>query len=241
MVTFSQAQSRVKSYLLDVPEEAEPLIPVWINDAIRQAEHDGNYNFHYMRATAEYRAEAGNDVLQPIGSAPAKPADWKGRRADPYLKLGDDRDKEIDWAPSESEIIRHYDLDDPQDKGAPQFVLEEHMQFRVAPLPDDRATTGDGHYHVFIPYWRYSVALEESSDTHWLLENADLYVIYYAIAEGFGFNFDEAREQKYAREAAMQLEKARQVDKASRLDRRRELPFRTGVYGPTRRARRRSL
>jgi hypothetical protein len=157
-----------------------------------------------------------------------KPALWKEAGSAPWLAFDDGAVREIEWAPSESEMVRQYALDAD---GRPAFVLETDTELHVYPLPDGRADWPDEEYRVRLPYWSYSAALSAGADTNSLLQLAPWYVIFYAVAEGLVFNRDEQRAGVYQGKAETQFVRARVQDKRSRLPDRMTLVPRRGVFG----------
>lgn len=228
-MNFATIQTKVKDYLLDLPDETELLVPEWINFVIREAEDD--HNFRYMEAVEQYPTVEGNRDLG------LKPDRWKDFRGYPYLIRDDGGTSEIDWAASLSDMVRQYSDDPDVDKGAPQFLLQSEDSFDVYPYPDGQSDYTDGEYVLDVPYWRYSAELTADVDTNWLTDNYPWYVIFAAVSKGLVFNRDEQRAAGYVGMATDQYRRAVRKDKRSRLPDRMSLSVRPRVYGPGRQPR----
>lgn len=222
MPDLATLRQRVKDYLIDVPAETENLIDTWINKAARQAQE--KHNFWVMAENLSLTTTAG---VRTLGSLPA---DWKERRADPWLHFGTDGSAHIDWAVSEAQMIALYSEDDPDDKGEPVFILETGANFEVFPFPDGESRWDDGEYRVAIPYWAYLAELSQDGDTNWFTDNAEWYLLFFAVAEGMFFNREEERAAQYLQRATNEFERLRSQSKRSRLGRSETLAPQAGVY-----------
>jgi hypothetical protein len=230
MATFQEIRERVESYLLDDVPETNALIPAFVNDAVRKAEED--YNLTDMKRMLEVVTIEGARVLEAL------PADWKQRRDDPWVEQSSGAVHEIQWAPSQSEMLRQYGNSTEFDSGSPRFVLEEQNELWVYPLPDDRSSFSDGDYRLRIPYWGYSPELASNDDENYMTRKAEWYLIYYAVAEGFLKNQDERQAAIYQGKAAYRLQRFVNQDKRARLPRRMTLAPRRDVFGAGKRPRR---
>jgi hypothetical protein len=230
---FATAQTLTGQYINDLPADTQALIPVWINDAVRDAE--ARHNFRHMEAEHTFTTAV---AVHALGSKSALSREWKEARTAPWLQRDDGSRREVLWAPSQSEMVRQYSLDS-LDKGAPEFVLETEAGFSVFPFPDGEADWAGGEYRLHLPYWAYSPELTNPADTNPVL-NGDfgLYVVYFAAALGHVFNEDDERAAKYAGLGARYLQRAIGVDKRSRMPNRTTLVPRRDVYGPAIRPRR---
>jgi len=215
------ARQRVQDYIIDLSAETQALIDAWINEAVNAAEN--RYNFRYMEQTLARETVAGVRKLDD------KPALWKEAGSSPWLEYGDSAAREIEWGPSESEMLRQFSALD--DEGQPRFLLETDTELHVYPLPDGQSDWPDDEYRVRVPYWSYSATLSNNADTNSLLSQAPWYVIFYAVAEGLVFNRDEQRAGVYQGKAEAQFVRARSQDKRSRLPDRMTLVPRRGTFG----------
>lgn len=227
MPTFAELKSRVEDYVLDLPSETEALVGEWINKAMREAEE--RHNFRHMEAEASFTTVEGQRSLGD------KPDDWKEARTAPWLLFNDGDSREIAWAASESDMIRTYAVEDADDEGRPEFVLETPDGFEVYPFPDGRSDYSDDEYRVKIPYWARTDNLSGDNDTNWWTDEAHWYLTYAAVAEGMIFNREEERAQTYILKAENELQREVRLDKRSRLPRRLTLTRRGDVYGPGKR------
>lgn len=232
-MNFGEIEERVKSYILDLPEETDELVPDWINQAVREAED--RYNFRHMEATIQVQTVVGVRELTAPNSR------YKAQRADPFLLYKNGSTREIDWAPSQSDMLRQFPeaSEDPtRGAGAPQFLLEVYDEYESAyelhvyPLPDGNSDWANGEYRVRVPYWRYSVDLVDGGDTNFFTLNAPFYLIYRATSLGCEFNRDEQRGQYYLGKAEGEYQRIVGSAKRAKVGRRDELTIRTGVNGP---------
>lgn len=217
------ARQRVQEYVIDLPSETVGLIDSWINKAIRTAEE--RYNFRYMADVLSSTTVEGERKLDD------KPGLWKEAGSAPWLQRDDGSNRELEWAPSKSEMVRDFAVEDPDDKGSPRAILETADELRVFPFPDGESDYTDGEYRVRTPYWRFSEVLSSNEDTNALMTAAPWFVVYYAVSEALIFNRDEARGGAYASKAEQEFVKARLVDKRSRLPDRMTLVPRRDVFG----------
>lgn len=217
------ARQRVQDYVIDLPSETVSLIDSWINKAVRTAEE--RHNFRYMAQTLSTITVTGQRKLDD------KPALWKEAGAPPWLQRDDGSNREMEWAPSKSEMVRDFDIEDADDKGSPRFVLETADELRVFPFPDGESDYLDGEYRVRVPYWSYSALLSSNGDSNPLTLAAPWYVVFYAVSEALIFNRDEGRGGAYAGKAEQEFVKARLVDKRSRLPDRMTVVPRRDVFG----------
>ncbi len=215
MADFAGIRKRVKNYLLDLPEGIEPEIPYWINKAVQDAEN--RHNFRHMEATEPFVTVRG---VRRLGDVPKR---WKETREDPWILKGDLSTTKLAWAPSEDEMIRIFNNDPEADSGEPEFVLERGDTLDAFPFPDGASLNPDKEYRVNLPYWRYSPPLVKDDDTNWFTDNAEHYMVYAAAAEGFLFNYDEARAAVWIGKADIELKKITRVDKRSKLPKRLSL------------------
>lgn len=224
---FDELVSNVTKYLLDVPDDTADLIPVWINQSVKDAQ--SRHNFRHMERTLSI-------VTTPnVREQVDVPALYKESRSDPFLIRDNGAVDEIDWAPSRSDMIRQYGDDSTVDVGSPQFILEffdeveDVTEFHSYPFPDNRSLYGDGNYRLNLPYYALSAAMVADSDSNFIANNASFYVIYRATHYGMLFNRDEDRALAYAALAEQQYKILRRVDNKSRNTRRNELTISFGA------------
>lgn len=228
---FGELIENVTKYLLDVPDDTTDLIPVWINQAVEDAER--RHNFRHMERTLQV-------VTTPnVREQADVPVLYKESRSDPFLIRGDSAVSEIDWAPSRSDMIRQYGDDPDIDIGSPQFILEifdeseDVTEFHSYPFPDTRSLYPDGNYRLNLPYYALSPSMVDGSDSNFITSKSKFYVIYRATHYGMIFNRDEDRAIAYAALAEQHYRILRRVDKKGRVRRRAELTLRLGVNQPS--------
>jgi len=228
---FSVIQQTVKDYILDLPDSTIDLVPFWINKAIEAAEK--LHNFRNMERTLEI-ITVPNQREQV--NAPTK---YKASRSDPFLIGGDGKVSEIDWAPSRSDMNRRYGNDPDIDIGSPQFILEifdadeDTTEFHSYPMPDTQSLYDDGDYRLSLPYYAYSDDLVDGTNSNYMTNGAELYVIYRATEYGMLFNRDEQRGLSYRALADSEYKTFKNVDKRKRLQRRNELTISLGANSPS--------
>ena len=236
MSTFAQVRARVQSYLLDVPTALLSEIPAMVNAVIRRAQE--KHNFRVMETTF-----ADQVTTKEVRKLANKPTDWKESRGDPWYKDVKGSLYQMEWAPSLQDAVRAYDDYPTVDKGYPMHLLEQDTEFWVYPYPDGLSDHPGGEYRITIPYWKFLAALSADSDSNWFTTNAEDFVVYGAVGEGFAFNFDETRHQFWGLtydqrtmrplgKAAVELYRLTRKDRLSKLTRGLTLHPRRDVRQP---------
>lgn len=227
MATFAQLKTRVKDYLIDVPTKTDALVGAWINRAVRVAEEQ--HNFRHMEALHEATTTVSTRKLDD------KPSDWKENREPPYFLREDGSTREMAWSPSGTDMRRQFDVEDTDDQGDPDFLLETETELHVFPFPDGASDwDSDFEYRIKVPYWAYTAELVNDGDTNWFTDKAEWYVTFFAVAEGLLFNRDTQEATLYLERAATEYGRVRTVDKRARALSPRQLVPRVGVFGPAR-------
>ena len=226
---FGQIQDEVEGWLLDLPSGVQAKVPGWINEAQRDA-----CRRHNFRAMEEELLPVTADQQRVLV---AKPDDWKEARSLPYMYRQDGSTKELDWAPSESDMIRTYAIQlpdegntTPADEGEPRYILEYPTELHVFPLPDDESDWDDDDYRIVIPYWKYLADLSGDNDTNWFTDNHAYYLIWKAVSIGFAYNRDEERAEYYEGKAEPFFKRLKRQDKISRIGDRLTLSVNKDVY-----------
>jgi hypothetical protein len=234
MSTLAEIRTKVQRRLVDITAGITAETDDLINSAIREAEE--TYNFRIMQASTELVTTLATRRLP--ASSTSIPTDWKESRAKPYLREGQDGElgtQNIQWAPSLEEMVLLYSLDDPNDKGQPQFILEDFAadEFSVFPFPDGASLWTDGEYRVTIPYWKFLPALVDDGDTNWFTNNMTNFVTEWAIAEGFLLNWDEERAGVWLTKAQVNFNRGKKFDKRAKLPRDLTLNLKRDVFAPS--------
>lgn len=229
---FSELQSEVEFWLLDLPTGLSAKIPGWINEAIRRAQERHNF-----RCMEDELLPVTVDNQRELVADKSATFTWKEMRGKPYYYRQDGSTEEIDWAPSESEMIRTFAIQlpdesntTPADEGPPRYLLERDTSIDVFPLPDDQSDWNNGNYRVVIPCWKYLDDLVGDNDTNWFTTNNPYYIIWKATAIGFMANRDEERGEFYEGKAKTLFMELRSTDKRSRLGDRLTLARKNDVY-----------
>jgi len=228
---FSELQSTIEEYLLDLPSDTVALVPTWINQAVKDAEK--RHNFRNMERTLQI-VTTPNIRLQATA-----PVLYKQSRSDPFLIRNDGGVDEIDWAPSRSDMNRQYGDSTIIDIGSPQFILEifdednDATEFHSYPFPDTQSLYTDGNYRLSLPTYEFSALMVQGSDSNYVTNNAEFYVIYKAVEYGMFFNRDEERAIAYKSLAEIQYKIFKKWDKRKRIQRRNELTISLGANRPS--------
>lgn len=232
-MNFGELKSEVSAYLLELPSETIPRIGGWLNEAQRKAAE--RHNFRFMDSTLSADTVAGNRFLAN------KDPQWKEAGSPPFFMRQDGSTKEIAWAPSETEMLRMFAPDLPQegnqsppDTGRPRFILERLTDLQVFPFPDGRSGWNDGEYRLHMPFWKYPEPLVNDGDENWFTRNMAYYLVFYAAGEGFLFNENDTRAQIYMGKAEAEFQSGRRTDKLSKLPDRVTLYPKRDVYGTLR-------
>ncbi len=211
MATFAELKSEVQSLLIDADTVVQNLTGKWVNRAIRKLE--AKHNFKVMEASQSFTTTA---FQRRLGS---RPGDWKMARGKPYYieSLGEIR--KFGWAPSESEALAATGNNVDLDWGRPRLIFDNDLpgEFDIYPYPDGLSDYDDGEYRVVVPYWKFLGQLISDSDTNWFTTNAEQWIIYQSVAEGFYANEDEARAQTWETRGMREYKDVLWLDKARRM------------------------
>lgn len=228
MPDFSTLKTRVKDYLIDVPNKTDALVGDWLNRAVVKAEE--RFDFKHMQVSQDYTTTVDTRVLSAT-----LPSGWKSLRDPPFYTRDDEfvTTQEMGHAVSAHDMRRMYA---EEDDGAPDFLLfdPEDESVKVYPLPDGGSDYDDGEYRITVPYWKYSDTLVNNADTNWFTDNAEWYLVFFAAAEGMLFNRDHEEASLYFQRAQEELSQKVRTNKETQSRRPRMLVPRTGAYGVSR-------
>lgn len=226
---FSAIKDEIEDLILDLPSGAATRIATWANKGIRDA--CDRRNWRCMEATQSITSADDTRVLA------TKDALWKENRGNPWLLNQDGSTSEIDWAPSEADMIAAYGNaapvegnTTPIDEGRPKYILERIDTLECFPFPDNVSGWTNGLYRVRAPYWAYLADLILDADHNYFTDNAPWYVIFKAVAEGAARNEDFEKAGVYEAKAEKQYKIVERRDKMSRLPDRMTLNVRRDVY-----------
>lgn len=229
---FSELKSQTEFWLLDLPTGISTRVGGFVNEAIRKAEERHNF-----RCMEEELLPVTVNQQRELVSNKDSIIRWKESRGKPYYYRQDGTTVEIDWAPSESEMIRTFAIQlpdegntTPADEGPPRYLLERDTTIDVFPLPDDESDWDNGLYRVVVPFWGYLDDLSGDNDTNWFTNNSPYYIIWKACELGFMANRDEERADYFAGKAEPLFKEMRRADKLSRLGDRLTLARTNDVY-----------
>ncbi len=223
----SDILAHMRREIVDTVASFDAELIEYVNLAVQQAEEQHNYR--HMEASAQYVTTEATRLLTAL------PDRWKSARAFPYLTTDDDDTRiEINWGASESDMVRMYGESVTLDSGQPQFIYQTSTGLDVYPLPSGDSDYSDGDWRVTIPYWQYSVDLDDADDTvtNWWSENKPWYIIYQGASLVLAGMRDLNNAAIKAQLAAPILSRAEKQDKRSRLPDRMTLNISRGVYRP---------
>lgn len=228
---FATVKTEAQSWLLDLPAGMTAKIGDWVNQAIKDAEK--RHNFRFMESNVAPVPIVTVDKQRKLVD---KPSDWKESRGLPYILFQDGGNKEIDWAGSESEMVRTFGYQiaqetstAPDDEGEPQYLLEQPTQIDVYPLPDNNSAWTNGLHRVVVPYWKFSAALVQDADNNDWTNDAEYYVIWKTIAIGFSWAENEERAMVFERKAEREFQTFKRHDQRSQLPDRIQLRAKKGA------------
>ena len=226
MATFIEIQNRVTRRLIDTNASITTEVPGLVNRALRIIQE--LHNFKIMEEQVEYTTTFETRLLN------AQPTDWKESRLSPYIRQWDGASTPIQWLPSIQEAVKRYAIDDTNDKAMPEHVLwdGDSSSFHIYPFPDNQSNFTGGDWRVNIPYWKYLPELSADGDTNWFTLNADWWLTFLAVAEGFWLNWDEERAQFWEARAGLEFAKMKKINKSAMMTRQsRTLTPRFSVRG----------
>lgn len=214
MATFLDLCTRVRTRLIDLPTAVTNEVPSLVNEAMREIQQD--HDFKVMEfAITDVVTVAGTHTLTAI------PPDFKKLRERPYRT----DESGVTWrmrvSPNIQDMLSRFDT---LGEGPPEVLLDPatvnilgDRNLEVWPLPDGNSDYGDGEYRITIPYWQYHLDLTADGDVNWFTNNAALFIIAQATANGFFLDWDEDRASVWVQIAANEKQRAIKADKLYRL------------------------
>jgi hypothetical protein len=214
-VTLDEIEAEVESILVDLPSETVALIPTFVRRAQKKIEDA--HGFIVMESNKLFTTTTGQRYLGGL------PTNWARAMDDPAWIDGYGKDTPIEWIQREREITELYDEADPLDKGAPKHLLLTDTAILVYPYPDALNPVGtlynDGLYRIRVPYWKRESTLSGEIEQNWWTNNAEMFLIYYAAADGFLMNRDYAEQARWEIKWRDELRRLTNLDKRQRLGR----------------------
>lgn len=188
MATFSDLQTEVTTLLIDTPAAISTLVPRFVNRAIKKLQ--SKHNFKCMESSVTLTTTT---LTRTLGN---RPGDWKQSRARPYYSASLGGMGDI-YFTSQANGEAKYGTNADLDFGSPRLIAEDEAtgSFLLYPYPDGLSDYDSGEYTIVIPYWAYLPDLVLSADTNWFSLNAEQWIVYKAVSEGFYANEDEGRAQ----------------------------------------------
>jgi hypothetical protein len=226
MANFAALKTEVQTLLIDAPTAVSSLTGTWVNRAIRKLQQ--KHNFKAMETEVAFT------TVVDTRSLGARPADWKEARRKPYYIEDLGTIRELIYVDDKSQALAAFGDDTDYDFGSPRalFEDEEAAAFLIFPYPDALSDYSDGEYRLVLPYWQYLDALVGDEETNWFTSNAEQYIVYQAVAEGFYANEDEDRALIWERRAMSQYADVLLQDKRRRLANTDTFAYHTGARMP---------
>lgn len=209
-MNFTELQTEVKTLLIDTPTAVQNLTPTWINRAIKKLQQ--KHDFKDMETEIVFV------TIKNVRLLGNRPSNWKKPRGKPYLiwSLGGSV-SDIVWVSDKANAEAQWGTNSALDFGQPQGIVEDVSGvFNAYPYPDGLSDYSDGEYRVTVPYWGYTSTLVNSGDSNWFTSNAEQYIIYQAVADGFFANEDEQRAQIWTARAEREYKDVLLIDKQRR-------------------------
>ena len=184
--TFAQIKARVARLVLENGADVTTEIPQYVRDA--QAEIEDDRTLKVLEADFETTLASGASTL-------TKPSDWNSIRLEPYLVEADFTSTKLRMI-TEKFVIENLST---TDTGTPKYWREvSDTAFRVYPIADALGPWSDD-YKVKLPYWKRLTTLTADSDTNWLCDNAENYLLWFATALALELIDDPRFIQLFAR------------------------------------------
>lgn len=212
MSNFSTLKERVLRRVIDAPTAVQTEVPLLLNNALLAIQQ--RYNFEAMKRSASYITTENTRLL---GALPTRFKAWRDRplllpnegtnRNRDLLSIQSDEDAQTEWGEDQTGRPSALALSTPtEDSGL--------SALNVYPLPDGLSDYSDGEYRIKLPYWGYVAPLASDGDTNWFTENAEEFLIFYATAEAFDVDWDDAAMTKYTAKREALFRQVRQLDTA---------------------------
>ncbi len=233
MATYSEIQTRVNRYVIDLPTAVTAEIPTLVNEAIKKAER--RHNFRAMEARTTLTTAENTQTLGTI-------ARFKEKRSRPWLRDGQAGElgtSLIDWERSLEDTLKTfpYDAVSTNTGGAPELLHIDEVDeddlatIWVFPMPDANSQWDNGLYRVVIPYWEYLADLSADGDDDWFTNHGEEYVYKKAVAGAFWANWDEQRAAVWDARAELEYLELVREDRRARLARGLTMVPRRGSRG----------
>lgn len=208
---FAALKTEVATLLIDAPTAITTLTPSFVNRAVRKLQQ--KHNFKVMESEVAYTTTA---LTRVLGS---RPSDWKESRGKPYYVYNTGGMREIVYAPSKADALAAFGNNVSFNYGSPRAVWEDDLpgEFQIYPYPDGLSDYANGEYRLTLPYWKYLGNLIAESDINWFTSNAEQWIIYKAVSEGFFANEDESRAQMWEARANKEYADVLLADKRRRI------------------------
>lgn len=226
-MNFSELQTEVLTHVIDTPTAIQQLVPTFVNRATRKIAQ--KHNFRFMEASTTLTTLVGQHLL--VGATPSS-SDFKDFRSRPQLVRQYGAARDLAYA-SRREAIAMYRDDATSGKGEPRLVVvNTDITMEVWPYPDSYSDWPGGEYRIDIDYWQYPAKLVAASDSNWLTDNAEQWIVYQAVSDAFFTNEDEMHGESWLKRANREFKDVVLADKSSIVSQIDVLPYSTGVQSP---------
>lgn len=196
MATFLELQNRVLGNLIDTPDRVQDRVDDFINNAMKELQD--RHNFDLMKDEEAYVTTVTSHTLGTV------PTNWKEYRGRPYYI--DNTSGRIVKLTVVQDKRGAMDMVTDQRTDRPRYIIRGEINeltgtssFLVFPVPNGLSDYSGGEYRITVPYWRYLAALSADGDHNVLTDDSKMaqFVEERATSEGFGVDWDEAREDKW--------------------------------------------
>lgn len=212
--TFLDLRNDVTALVIDLPPTVAAAVPRLVNNAIRSIQR--KYNFRVMETFIQFTTTPSQPLIATISNF----KEFMDRG--PYL-FHQFRKGEFlvnSTIPDHDSALSTLTITTP---AKPRFISSlinsstGVATFYLVPYPDQNSDWSDGNYQVKFQYYSYSPDLVADEDTNWFTTNADDYIIYKAVGEGFGLDWDYDAMALWLQRAEEKFKEVKLADKYSRL------------------------
>lgn len=212
MSTFANIQTSVRQLVIDLPPTVQQSIPRLVNNAIRSIQR--KYNFTAMEGEDQIITTPG-PPFSTRNIARFKEYQDKG----PFLYRSQSKGSKlaVGLFSEINTVLQTTQVDSPQFLISSLDGSTNIMTFYVIPYTDSNSDFDDGNYRIIIPYYSYTADLVNDDDTNWFTNNADDYIIYKAVGEAFGLDWDYNSMALWLQRAEEKFKEVKLADKYRRL------------------------
>lgn len=190
MATYLELQERVQRRVIDLPTAITTEVPTLVNRAVKKLQEQ--HNFQVMQAKADFTTVVST---RELGAVPSNFKEYRVTDGPPaYLTQFSGTILPVFVVPKTAALYTY-----PGDEeGTPVYLAEQEpldedltRDWEIYPMSDGGSDYGDGEYRITVPYWKFLTELSADSDSNWLTNNADDWIVYEATGNAFMLDWDE--------------------------------------------------